>query len=377
MKRRVLALILFGAAMWFVATPQGALGFGGKWRNRGGDCNTSCGSGCGMSGMTAGCGVGYTVSYVDQKVTAYKAETETKDVKVMVHKWVDEKQEYKYIVMQPVTTKQKVTVQELKSKEETYKYTTMEPVTVKEKVKVTEYQLKTKDVEVVSCSYQPVVTKQKRTVCEYVCVPVQVTCVVPMYSSCGSNRGGFFSRCCRKQSGCDTGCGGCDTGCATPCGQLVTTTVMKRQMVTREVEVDVTTYKRVETKSMQKQNYYEPVVVEKEVTVTKCQPVEREGKRTVHFYTPVEKEVDVTTCKPVEMTGTRMVKRLAQVEEVVKQTFTKMVPYETTVKVPVYTPVQAAPAPCGDCCSSPCGMTGGCGSTSRVRGGLFGRCCGK
>lgn len=376
MKRRVLAFALLGAAVWLLAAPQDVSAFGGKWRNRGNDCGSPCANPCGMGGMTAPCGVSYTVSYVDQKVTAYKTETEVKDVKVTVNKWVDEKQEYKYMTTQPETKKQKVTVQELKSKEEAYKYTTMEWASVKEKVKVTEYQLKSKDVEVKSYSYNPVVTKQKRTVCEYVCVPVQVSCVVPMYSSSGSSgRGGLFSRCCKKQqASCGTPC---PNDCGTPCGQVVTTTVMQRQMVTREVEVDVTTYNRVEHKSMQKQNYYEPVTVEKEITVQKCVPVAHDGKRTVHFYAPVEKEIDVTAYKQVEMVGTRMVKKLVPTEEVVKQTFTKVVPYETTVKVAVYTAVQApAPAPCGNPCGMS-GMSGGCGSTSRGRGGLFGRCCGK
>src|SRR5262249_57050993 len=97
----------------------------------------ACASACGMGGMAGGCGGCYTVTYVDQKVTAYKAETETKDVKVTVNKWVDVKEDYKYMTTQPETKKQKVTTQELKSKEEAYKYTTMELKAFTEKVKVT------------------------------------------------------------------------------------------------------------------------------------------------------------------------------------------------------------------------------------------------
>jgi hypothetical protein len=97
----------------------------------------------------------------------------------------------------------------------------------------------------------------------------------------------------------------------------------------------------------------------------------------VCFTVPVEKMIDVTTYKTVEKIGTRVVQVPVQVEEIVKRTFTKVVPYETTVKVAV--PVCApTPAPCETPCATT-GMSGGCGApTTRARGGLFkrlGGCC--
>ena len=73
MKRRVLALMMLGAAAWLAAPQTATAGHGGR--------RAPCGGG--MSGDCGGCGTSYTVSYVDKKVTAYKCETETKDVKVI------------------------------------------------------------------------------------------------------------------------------------------------------------------------------------------------------------------------------------------------------------------------------------------------------
>ncbi|MBA4066070.1 MAG: hypothetical protein C0501_20595 [Isosphaera sp.] len=360
----MLALAALGGLLW-AAAPQAAA-FGGK-KNRGGDC---CGpafaGGYTPAGFGGGCG-GYTVSYVDQKVTAYKTETETKDVKVMVNKLVDVKEDFKYFECVAVPGKQKVTVQELKSKEEPYKWTVMEPTTVKQTVKVCEYKTEYKDVPTVSYSYTPVVTKVKKTVCEYVTVPVCVTEVVhPAPAPCAAPaRGGLFGRLCGKKKKDDCG-PPCPAPCETPCPQVVTRTVMQRQAVHREVEVDVTTWQRVEHKGTAKVCVVTPVMVDKEVLVHKCVPVEKSGTRTVHFYVPVEKEVDVVTHKQVEKTGTRVVKKCVQVEDTVKQTFCKLVPYETTVKVPVYTPV---PAPCPPApCPPPCGY-------APARHGIGGGCC--
>lgn len=346
MKRRVLALVVLGAAVW-LAAPQSASAFGG--RNRGG---------CGSSGMSGNCGssaTSYTVSYVDKKVTAYKCETVTKDVKVVVNEWVDSKQDYKYIVCEPVTSKKKVTVQEMRTKEEAFKYTAMEWREVKEKARVCEWKLVTKDVECTTYDRVPVITKQKRIVCETVCVPVTVTKTVSAKPSCG---GGLFARCRKKD---------CNDPCETPCPQTITCTVMKKQKVQREIEVDVCTYTCVPKKSIQKVTTKVPEWTEKEVVVKKCVPVEQTGKRTVCYYAPVEKEVTVTTNKMTEKTGTRVVKKCVPVEKTVKQTFSKMVPYETTVKVAVCTPCPA-PAPCATPCATPC-------TSGTSGGGLFKRCC--
>jgi len=123
-------------------------------------------------------------------------------------------------------------------------------------------------------------------------------------------------------------------------------------MVTKEVEVDVVSYDKIEKKGTHKVTTYETVWVEKEVDVKKCVAVEKTGTKKVNFWVDVEKEQDVTTWKKVEKTGTRDVMKCVQVEK--------------TVKVAVYAP-----------CASPCSTStsGGCGS---ARGGLFkgkGGCC--
>jgi hypothetical protein len=289
-----------------------------------------------FGGRTASCATPCSVSYVEQKVTAYKCETETKDVKVIVHEWRDVREEYKYVVCEPVITKQKVKVLEPRTKEETYKYTVMEPQHVKEKVKVCEMKPVTKEVDVVTYECVPVKTKQKRRVCETVCVPTTVEVVV-------RPRGCCFQACCRKADPCDH-----------PCPQTVQYTVMKKQKVMKEVEEEVTVMQRVARTEKRKVTVYEPQMVEKEVTICKYVPVQKEGKRHVCYHETVEKEVDVHTHKLVEKTGVRVVKKCVPVEKVVKQTFVKWVPYETTVKVPVA--VCPSPAPC---CK---GLRGCCGS---------------
>ncbi len=330
MKLRLLSVVALAAVMGL--TSASAYGFGGKRQS-------DCGSPCGMTGYASPCGNPCaTVTYEDRKV--------------MVTEWVKSTEEYKYFVYEPEKKKEKVKVKEMAWKDEEYKYTAHEWVKAKEKVKVCEWKAKTEEKEVTLVSFKPVVTKQKRTVCEWVCVPVTVTCVVP--PPC-EPRGGLFARLCGKKKGCDSDC----HSCPPPCPQVVTKTVMQRQMVTREVEVDVTTYERVETKEKRPVTTHEMVWSEKEVDVMKCQPVEKTGTRKVCHWVDVEKEVEVTHWKKVEKTGTRDVYKPTQVEKV--------------VKVAVCTPAPVVVcSPCFTPCD-PCGMSGGCGS---ARGGLFrGRCC--
>jgi len=434
MKRRLLGIALLGAALWATAGEAAAFG---KKKSSSGDCGYWMTAGYGASYGGHGydncspCGShgGMTVSYVDQKVTAYKTEWETKDVKVMTTKWVPTKEEYKYYVSQPVVTKQKSMVKEMQTKQEQYNYTVMEWTTVKERVKSAELKPVVKAVEYTTYEMQPVRTKQLQTVCEYVSVPVTMTATVApqyhaAYAPCASSSAGGRRGLCGKKKGSD-----CAAPCPPPCGapspyaggcspcdtapQVVTYTVMQRQAVTRQVEVDVTTYQRVEKKGVQQVTTYETVWTEKEVNVNKCVPVQKTGTRavafyvdvekvydvttyqqvqmtgtrevlkptqvqktgtrTVAFYVDVEKVYDVTTYQQVQMTGTREVLKPTQVEETVKQSFPRQVAYETTVKVPVYTP---APAPCDTPCAtpyySPCASP--CTTTMTV-----GRkhCCGK
>ncbi|HEV3438454.1 MAG TPA: hypothetical protein VG122_13915 [Gemmata sp.] len=359
MTRRLLTLAVLGAAMLLV-TSQQATAFG--FHKRHNSCPSDCAPGCSTS---------FTVTYVDKKVTAYKAETELKDVKVTVNEWVDEKQDYKYMVCEPVITKSKVMIQQQMTKEEPYKYTVMVPTQVKEMVKVCTLVPVTKDVEVITYDLVPVVTKQKRIVCETICVPVTVTCTVPVAPPHVHH--GLFGGLCAKKHECD-----CPTPCPpAPCFETITKTVMQRQVVSKEIEVNVTTCTRVPKKVIQKVTTCERVWSDKEVVVTKCVPVEKAGTRTVCFYVPIEKEVSVTTMKPVEKVGTRIVKKCVPIEKIVKQSFTKMVPYETVVKVPVYTAAPApAPAPCATPCDS-CAPAHAASIGHRLGGGILRGCCHK
>jgi hypothetical protein len=307
----------------------------------------------------------------------------------MVNEMISSEEKYKYIECVPVTTTKKVMTQVMQTKQEPYKYTEMVLTPAKEMVKVCNMVPVTKDVEVTTYDIVPVVTKQKRIVCETVCVPVTVTCTVPVGSAHSS--GGLFGKLCHKKHECE-----CPP---TPCYETITKTVMQRQVVTKEIEVAVTTCTTVPKKVMQKVTTYSPVWTEKEVVVNKCVPVEKTAMRTVCFYVPVEKEipcttlttvekvgtrmvtkcvpvekmVDVTTMKPIEKTGTRVVMKCVPVEKIVKQTFTKTVPYETTIKVPVYTPVPA-PAPVPAPCATPCDY---CAPTSVMYTGHRRGCCHK
>jgi len=330
-----MAFVVLGAAVGLLASPASVSAFGRK-KAAADDCAPCAAPApCGA----APCAPAYTVSYVDQKVTAYKTENYTQDVKVVEYTQVASKEDYKYLVCVPVAKKQKVTVYETRTKEEGFKYTVNELVAVKDKVKVCEYTTVTKDVPYVTYECVPVVTKQQRTVYDTVCVPVTVTKVVE------PPKPGLFARCCKKPDPC----------APPPCPQVVTCTVMQKQCVARVVTVDVTTFTRVEKKGVQKVTQTVPVWTEREVTVQKCVPVEKAGTRTVCFTVPVEKEIDVQVMTQVEKTDTRTVYKTVPVEKVVKQTLCRVVPYETTVKVAVRTPVPApAPAPCAAPCETPC-----------------------
>jgi hypothetical protein len=363
MKQRMFTMAVLGFAMW-LAVPQQAAAFGFRKKA----CESNCAPSCAPApcAMVAGpCAPQATVTYVEKKVTAYKTETETKDVKVMVTKLVDAKEDYKFMVCEPVVTKSKVTVMTMQTKEETYKYTVMQLVPVTEKVKVASYVPVTKDVECITYDMVPVITKQKKVVCETVCVPVVVTKVIP--PPCESS-GGLFSKLCHKHNSCDA-------PCAAPCPQTVSCTVMQKQTVRKEIEVDVTCMTRVPKKTIKQVVTQQVVWTEKDVTVQKCVPAEKTGTRMVSICVPVEKVVDVTTLTMVEKTGTRTVQKSTQVEQIVKQNFTKLVPYETTVKVPVYTPAPVvAASPC-----APTGMTAGCctSAPAKAKGGFLHRLCGK
>jgi hypothetical protein len=321
MTRRVLALSVLGAAIALTATPQEASALFGKKKKKD-ECPAPC--------ATAPCDAGYTVAYVDQVVTAYKTETETKKEKVKVSKPTMVKESYKYWVCEPVTTKQEVTVHETKTKQVEVKYHVYETIQVKEKAKVCQMQQVTKDVQVTVCEPQYTKSVVMKTVCETVCVPVTVTKLVP--APCAP---------------CATPCGGCAPA---PCAmQAVTCTVMQRQVVSKQVPVEVTTCTMVSKVITQKVTVCEPVWVEQDVIVNKCQLVEKKGMQTVCYTEPVKKMMDVTTMQMVEKTGEHMVCKMIESEEVVDVVHCKVVPYQTVVKVAVKVPVATCGAPCAPC----------------------------
>ena len=364
MTRRVLGVVVLGAAVMLLCD-QEAAAFGKRSRG----CETPCAT-------TSGCTTPCSVTYVDKVVTSYKTEWKTKKVEVEVIEYKMEEEKFKYKVAVPVTTKSKVKVCEFKQVNEPYKYTVMAPIEVKEKVKVCEHVWTTKDEPYSWYECVPVHAKQKRTICETICVPTVVTHVVPMPScatpTCGKKIG-LFGRLCHKSAHtCDTPC---PTPCPTPCEtQTVCTTVMKPTVVTKEIEVDVVTYSQIKKDGVRKVQVCTPVWTEKEVTVWKCVPVQKDGVRVVCVPTWVEKEVDVCStawvekdgarvvCVPtwvekevdvcstawVEKDGVRHVCKPFKVKKWVDHSWCETVKFETTVKVPVMVPC-ATPVP--TCCN--------------------------
>jgi hypothetical protein len=217
MTRRFLAVAVLGAAVALVST-QGASAFGGRKQS----CNTGCETPC-------------NVTYVDQKVTAYKAEWKTKKVDIQVCEYTTVDQKYKYFVCEPVKSKQKVKV----------------------------------------CEYTQTKVKEKRTVCETVCVPVQVLCEP------AKKREGLLARLCHKND-CNDPCA--KPACETPCAPQYKT-VLQKQVVRKEVEVEVVKCT--------------PVWTEKEVEVTTYAKIEKEGVRKVSQPVMVKKTVDQKYCEMV------------------------------------------------------------------------------
>ncbi len=125
-------------------------------------------------------------------------------------------------------------------------------------------------------------------------------------------------------------------------------------------------------------------------TRTVCRPemYTKQVTCTVMECVPVQKECRVRVCHPHPEQRTVQVCRVVceprQVTVVRRECYCVMVPYQTTVKVPVCTPAPA-PAPCPvvtNCCySAPaCGFCGGCGGCGGGCGGHHhhghrGGCC--
>jgi hypothetical protein len=241
---------------------------------------------CGGHGY-AYVGGGCEVTYVDQVVTCYRTEYVEKDVTYTVRKPV-----YKEVV-----NKHKVTVMVLKNftKEETFTVYKMVPKEIEEEVTFYKLVPKVTKQEVTTYKYDTVA--KEVVVNQAVCTQVPVT-----YNICG---------------------------CCFTCYQTQVSYVPVKQTVYECVtvpvksQVDVTTYEQQLEKSKVKKTIYECVGTPEKRQVAYCQ------------YVPEEREFETrhTVC---EFT-TEEVKG--------KQRVAVCVPYQTTVKVPVYTP--CAPPPCG------------------------------
>lgn len=119
---------------------------------------------------------------------------------------------------------------------------------------------------------------------------------------------------------------------------------MVRQVITKEIEVEVKTCTMVQKDGVRKVKVCTPTWVDQEVVTNVCKTVERTGERVVHVPTWVEKEVVVCRMTPVEMTGTRKVAQPHTTKRMVDVSYCERVAYQTTIKVPVSVP--CAPAPC-------------------------------
>lgn len=330
MTRRLLGAAVLVAAVLAVCA-QEASAFGKRASYAAPSCVTSGGACCGS----------YTVSYVDQKVTVCTPVWKTRkvDVEVVEHVWVDTP--YKYTVCVPVMKKEKVKVCETTQVKQPYTYTVYTPVHVNEKVKVCTHTWVTKDQPYSWMEPVYVKSKQKRLVCEVVCVPTTVSYTVTPPAPCG-----WVSRCC-----------GHAAPCPPPCPQVVTCTVMKPTTVTKEVEVEVVNCTYVRKEGVRKVNVCVPVWVDKDVVVCKSVPVQKEGFRIVCVPVWVEKLVDVCSHTWVEKEGVAKVCKPVTVKKTVEQSYCELVKTETVVKVPVAVP---CPTPCVAYAPT-CGMTGGCG----------------
>ncbi|HEX4607793.1 MAG TPA: hypothetical protein VH092_06265, partial [Urbifossiella sp.] len=184
-------------------------------------------------------------------------------------------------------------------------------------------------------------TKVLKTVCETVCVPTQVACAPPAPACNTGGRTGLFGRLCHKPT-CEPACA---PPCPAPCAPSVQT-VMVKQVVARQVEVEVNTCTMVTKEGVRKVRVPTPTWVEKDVTVMQCVATPREGTRTVLVPTWVEKDVPVTKLVPTEVESVRKVCQPFTTKKWVDVSYCERVAYETTIKVPVAAPCTPAPVCC-------------------------------
>jgi hypothetical protein len=283
--------------------------------HRGGSC------GYAAAACYAPCAPAVSVSYVEQKVTAYRPEWKEEKVKVDVVRcsFKTEVVPVKQIVLKSFPVKREVTVMEQAT--EVRDVTVMRPVTVQREVTVMRpFTEKRKEKVLV-----PITVPEKRKVTVLHRVPKEVVRDVCV--------------CRRVPVTCVDPCTGCTyTTCQVQqVMEKVKCTVWECQSVEQEVTVNVCRFQ-------EKEEMVNVVVcrpVKEKVNVVECRPATE--KANVIVCRPVKRIIDTFECRPVEQTVN--VTRCVPVREVVQEVVTRrtcvMVSYQTTVRVPVCVPVPA------------------------------------
>jgi hypothetical protein len=236
-------------------------------------------------------------------------------------------EERKVKVYKPVMKEKEVEVLECKrvTKEEKYTYTVCVPVMKQEPRKVTYCEVVSKEVDATWTVMTPKLVDKKVTCTTYQCVRENVVEKVPV----------------------------CRTVCTTyvdECGRCC----VRRERVTTMEEVTRCVVKRI------------PIVEEKTIKVTICEPVVHKGKKTVCEVVRKEKDVMVNVCHidRQERVGTRLVCHTVTEKVKRKVSYCEMVAEEVTVRVAICPPTTCCPTDCcqgrghrggllrrgGDCC---------------------------
>jgi hypothetical protein len=290
-------------------------------------------------------------TYVEQKVTAYRFEYKTRKVERVIHKM------HTHVVEEPCTWTEYLR----EVTPVTEKVTCWVPLyrDVPVKVRVCEWYTEPQKVVVRKCRRVLVEVPVKHRVCEQVVTPVKRS--VTTYR-CEPKEVVENVQVCRMVASCvASGC-----GCRTVCSPVYETVQVRRTVMNyvpmhQEVVVNEVSFRWVEKDGVRR--CYQSVPYEEEVIVQarKHRWVERDSMKRVCDM--VQQTRDVTryhvTCTPVVKSEMR--KRVVcewRPETVLAdEMYCVSIPYETVVKVPVYS-----------CASSDCGPKHGCG--------FFGRFCG-
>lgn len=321
MKRQVLTW--FAAAAIMLAF---ALGTSEAHHRRGSGCCVSA-----PSCAPADCG---PVQYVERQVTCYRAQAVEQTVTEQVTRCVAVQENFTYAVNVPVTRQEKrtQTVYVQQQKEIQVPVNVCVPVTTNERRTVTEYTPTNKVVNFTYTVMVPETVQRKVLSTTFQCVPRQETIAVPV--------------CRMVPVQCTDACGNCVTTCRPVVEtQQVTRTVMDRVPTTQEVTINEVVC-RAENRQGQR-TVCEMVASQREVTVpvTRMQVQQQMVRRVVCEVVPQQQEVMVNVCsfETRQQTGTRTVYRPVTENVTRKVLVNQMVPYTTTVRVPVS-------GACGGCC---------------------------